>query len=263
MSSPVKKSPTTPHTHNNPFADGIQLLVGIRKDFRGDMVPTVLNTLLSEGFESFEIGTVCSLKSWVQGDRHASWNNTTEQCCLNAVLGYYDDELVDIIPTIQADGTRAIALLLSLEKEEVQWRSSIIAFNVPTKSSTKHRKNITNTPLRYSKENAVWGGWDCTAIHMSCSINTRPIMWKPSDDGFVQDDGFQFDENPPRNSEPMNHLPVKSIVIPRVKLIFHTNEHRYGIKLKLCRDIRVVRVGHIHQIYAANAYIGKKRKHSE
>lgn len=262
MSSPVKKSPTTPNTHNNPFDDGITLSIGIRRDFRGDYVPTVLDTLLSDGFESFEIGTVCSLKSWVQGDRHASWTSNEERCCLNAVLGYYDDELVDIIPTIRADGTRAIALLKSLEKEALKLAFVDHRVECSHKAKYKTPGEYYERAIKVFKGKRRVGDNDYTAIHMSCSINTRPIMWKPSDNGFVQDDGFQFDEHPPRNSEPMNHLPLKSIVIPRVELIFHTNEHRYGVKLKLCRDIRVVKVGHMHQVYAAKAYIGKKRKHS-
>mgnify|MGYP006135924241 CR=1 FL=1 len=260
-----KKQPTSPNTHNNAFDTSITLSMGIRKDFWGNFVPTVVNSQSQVGFDSFEIGTVCSLKSWVQGDKHASWTSNEERCSLNAVLGYYDDELVDVIPSIQENGVSSIALLDSLQREALK-----LAF-VDHRVQCCHKRKYKTHEEYYEHANGIFKGNRRVgeklypAIHMSCPISTPPIMWKPGNKlgCFVKDEIFQFDEHPPRNTEPLNHLPFKSIVIPRVKLIFHTSETRYGIKLKLCRDIRVVRVGYVQQVYAENAYIGKKRKHSE
>tara|TARA_B110001450_G_scaffold140369_1_gene131419 strand:- start:1455 stop:2264 length:810 start_codon:yes stop_codon:yes gene_type:complete len=260
VSSPVKKLPTSPITHSNPFDDEIILSVGIRKDFRGDFVPTVTPSIFPDGFTSFEIGAVCSLKSWVQGDRHASWITTVEErYSLNAVLGYYDDELSQAIPTIQEDGQCAIRLLETLEREVLKLAFVDHRVKCSHKAKYKNSDDYYEHAIKIFKGCRLIGDRNYQAIHMSSS--TRPIMWKSGEDGsFVKDDMFQFDENPPRNSEPLNHLPLKSIVIPRVELVFHTTEHRYGVKLKLGRDIRVLRVGHVPKVYAANVYIGKKRK---
>ena len=262
MSTPVKKQPTSPFVHNNPFDDGFALSVGIREDYRDKMVPMVFG---SDGdVAEFEIGTVCSIKSWVQGDRHAqSYECVKEQCILRAVLGYYDDELVEIIPNIQQDGQYAVQLLDSWSKEMLKLAFHDHRVKCSHKSKYKNEQEYYNKALKVFKETRSIGGNDYRALTMVCPISSRPIMWKYSENGFVKDDTFQFDEHPQRNSEPLNYLPLKSIVIPRIKLIFHTNEARFGVMLKLCRDIRVVRVGHIPKVYAETAYIGKKRKHSE
>ena len=69
-------------------------------------------------------------------------------------------------------------------------------------------------------------------------ISTPPIMWKPGNKlgCFVKDKIFQFDEHPPRNTEPLNHLPFKSIsarLLQAIKLsvaIFAWSESHRSIK---------------------------------
>ena len=254
-----------PDMYNNIFDDETTLSVAIKEDNRGQFVPTITNaTFPQRGFQSFELGTMFSLRSWLQGDKHASWSSVPERCSLNVVIGYCDDDLKQHIPTIEADGTRALQTLLRLEEEALK-----LAF-VDHRVQCEHKAGCKTVQDYISGANSLQKGvrhvedTEYPMFHMS-TVNTGPetiMMWKCHDGVYVRDDMFAFDEKPP-HQHPLNYLPGGSIIIPRVRFMFYTSEQRYGIKLQLERDIRVVRPGRIEQVYAEHVYLEtptKKRK---
>ena len=86
--------------------------------------------------------------------------------------------------------------------------------------------------------------------------NGPPVIWKYDQQKatFVEDTTFVFDDSP-LHHKPLNYLPRESIVVPRMRCIFYTNEKRYGIKLELDKDIRIIRPGHVAKVYANTVYL--------
>lgn len=262
----LAKTMSYPDTYNNIFDDETTLSAAIKQDHRGQFVPTVINTAFPErGFQPFEVGSVYSLQSWVQGDKHASWSSDPERCSLNAVIGYYDDDLKRHVPTIEQDGRRAIETLAELEREALKLAFHDHRVQCVHKSKYKSDEEYIAGANPLQKRTICVGDLPPLAMFHMSTFSKGPetiAMWKSHDGMHVRDDMFTFDGRPP-HQHPLNYLPAKSIVIPRMRFLFYTSEQRFGIKLQLERDIRVIRPGRAKQVYAANVYIpspDKKRQ---
>ena len=250
-----------PDTHNNLFDNGTTLELSVVQFGDGKYGPTVGNSAIPEKFGFFEIGTFYSLKSWVQGDLHAGWPSTTERCSLNAVLGYYDDQLVKAIPTIKSDGKLAYKKLMSLEEEAL--KLAFIDHRIECVHKDKIKKDGGTFKDYIKKSNRLQkgerriGGREYPAFHISRTKEAGvPELWRwnHQTSTFMIDDNFQFDDKPP-HPHPNNFLTPKSIIVPRMQIIFYTNEDRYGIKLLLDKYIRIIRPGRDEQVYGANVYL--------
>ena len=250
-----------PDTHNNLFDSGTTLELSVVQFGDGKYGPTVVNSAISEKFDFFEIGTFYSLKSWVQGDLHATWSSTPERCVLNVVLGYYDDQLVNAIPTIQEDGKLAYNKLMLLEEEAL--KLAFIDHRIECVHKDKIKKDGGTFEDYIKKANRLQKGVRkidgriYPAFHISRTKESGvPNLWKwdHQTGKYVSDDTFQFDDKPP-HTHPNNYLIPKSIIIPRMRILFFTNENRYGMKLHLDKDIRIIRPGRVETIYGADVYL--------
>ena len=251
-----------PDTYNNIHDDKTNVGIGVFADHRGEYVPSAINTAFpTRGFQSFEVGTAAVIDGrWLGGDKYASWykKNNPERCSLNIALGYADEQLKQCIPTIEADSRAAIQKLEALEVECLK-----LAFvDHRIKCFHKDRLETVDDYIRHAnrlqKGTRMIEGNEYPVFHLSriLSKSGKPVLWNYDIDKklFVEHTVIEFDDKPP-HQDPLNYLPLHSIVIPRTRLVFYTNKERYGVKLGLDTDIRIVRLGHVAQVYANAVYL--------
>lgn len=253
---------SSPDTYNNIHDDNTDVGIGVFADHRGECVPTVINTMFpTRGFQSFEVGSAVVIDGrWLGGDKHASWYNSSkpERCSLNIALGYADEQLKQCIPTIGVDSRNAIQKLEALEVECLKLAYVDHRIKCFHKDKLESVDDYIRHANRLQKGTRTIDGNDYPVFHLSRILSKagKPVLWNYDSDkkNFVEHAGIKFDDKPP-HQEPLNYLPLHSIIIPRMVLCFYTNKERYGVKLGLDTDIRVVRLGHVAQVYANAVYL--------
>lgn len=253
---------SSPDTYNNIHDDNTDVAIGVFADHRGEYVPTVINTTFpTRGFQSFEVGSAVVIDGrWLGGDKHASWYNSSkpERCSLNIALGYADEQLKQCIPTIGVDSRNAIQKLEALEVECLKLAYVDHRIKCFHKDKLESVDDYIRHANRLQKGTRTIDGNEYPVFHLSRILSKAglPALWNYDSDkkNFVEHAGIKFDDKPP-HQEPLNYLPLHSIIIPRMVLCFYTNKERYGVKLGLDTDIRVVRLGHVAQVYANAVYL--------
>ena len=251
-----------PDTYNNIHDEMTNVGVGVFADHRGECVPTVINTAFpTRGFQSFEVGSAVVIDGrWLGGDKHASWYNSSKpvRCSLNIALGYADEQLKQCIPSIGVDSRNAIQKLEALEVECLKLAYVDHRIKCFHKDKLESVDDYIRHANRLQKGTRTIDGNDYPVFHLSRILSKagKPVLWNYDSDkkNFVEHAGIKFDDKPP-HQEPLNYLPLHSIIIPRMVLCFYTNKERYGVKLGLDTDIRVVRLGHVAQVYANAVYL--------
>jgi hypothetical protein len=251
-----------PDTYNNIHDEITNVGVGVFVDHRGEYVPSTVNTAFpTRGFQSFEVGSAAVIDGrWVGGDKNAPWykENNPERCSLNIALGYADEQLKQCIPTIEVDGRTAIQKLEALEVECLKLAFIDHRIKCCHKDKLESVDDYIRHANRLQKGTRTIGGNDYPVFHLSRIVvkSGRPVLWNYNNSAklFVKHTGIEFDDKPP-HQDPLNYLPLHSIVIPRMRLVFYTNKERYGVKLGLDTDIRIVRLGHVAQVYANAVYL--------
>jgi len=253
---------SSPDTYNNIHDDNTDVGIGVFADHRGECVPTVINTAFpTRGFQYFEVGSAVVIDGrWLGGDKHASWykEKKPERCSLNIALGYADEQLKQCIPTIGVDSRNAIQKLEALEVECLKLAYVDHRIKCFHKDKLESVDDYIRHANRLQKGTRMIDGNEYPVFHLSriVSKSGKPVLWNYDSDkkNFVEHAGIKFDDKPP-HQEPLNYLPLHSIIIPRMALCFYTNKERYGVKLGLDTDIRVVRLGHVAQVYANAVYL--------
>jgi len=262
-----------PNTNNSIFHKTTKLTTNVVQNYRDEWTPSVvLERSPSRGFEEFEFGTVCSNKSWIQGDQFAPWmmtnTNTKTQvepkCILSAVVGYSDPELVLNVDGIENHGIVAVETLVKLQNKLLKLAyvdSRVQCVHKVGHNTVESYIASANYQVCRSKRH-VNGDKLYHSLNMTRSYQTKngefntPNLWKSDlQGGFLVDDNFKYDNQAPRQSYPLNHLPECSIVVPRVSMFFTSNPERYGVSLELGKDIRVIRIGMVETPYANNVYL--------